>query len=111
MVEGFAGLRDRNPPARFELSAHERPESAVRNMPDSVSATITPGVPGAMLVAAPGRCVSKGVQEVPELVVRFNETEFPVRLPSIGVTVGNWAESVYPVTYAFPVPSIARPCT
>src|ERR1017187_5168607 len=111
MVELFARLRDRYAPVIVEACVHERPELMVRNMPASVSATITPGVTGSgeMLVATPGRVASKGAQEAPEFAVWYNETEFPERLPSIGATVGNCAESVYPVTYAFPLPSIARP--
>src|ERR1039458_2111655 len=103
MVELFARLRDRYAVVSVEACVHERPELMVRNMPDSVSATITLGVPGSgeMLVAAPGRLASKGTQEAPELVVWYNETEFPERLPSIAATVGNCAEAVCPVTYAF----------
>src|ERR1039458_4234259 len=113
MVELFAGLRDKFAPLKVETIGQERPELAVRNMPASVAATITPGALGSgeMLLTAPGMFASKGAQEAPEVVVWNNETEFPERPPSIGATVGNWAESVYPVTYAFPLPSIARPCT
>src|ERR1035441_4013880 len=79
MVELFARLRDRYAPVIVEACVHERPELMVRNMPASVSATITPGVTGSgeMLVATPGRVASKGAQEAPEFAVWYNETEFP----------------------------------
>ena len=108
----MAGLRDRYAFVTADSLVHDWPESMLRNIPDSVLA-ITPGVPGSgeILVTAPGIFASNGVQVAPELVVWNNETEFPGIFPWIAATVGNCAESVYPVTYAFPMASIAKPCT
>jgi hypothetical protein len=111
MVELLAGLRERYALVTVELIFHERPELTLRYMPNDVSATITPGVTGSgeMLTAVPVRLASRALQEAPEVVVWNNETEFPEGLPSIAATVGKLAELVDPVTYAFPLPSIARP--